>query len=195
MKKNIMYLFLLIFLFNGCSSIREKVVAVDSYSAYESQGGTYFLKTSTKGIELQQKSFEREIEKKLLEHGYTRIYNKEISDYNILYNYGVKGPFTYLSLYPVPVNSWWSNDRFYDGVYNGYYEASWVNSIETQNYYVKNIELTASNSNNAIIWQIFGTMKSKQHDMRDSMIFLLRGIDKYIGKNSKKVQYINVKEE
>lgn len=193
MKKNFIYLCLL-FLLCSCSSLNKKIVAVDSYSSYKITGGTYFLRTSTNGMELQQQFFEKEIEDMLLKKGYTRIYKKEYADFNILYNYGIKGPFTSISSYPVPVNPWWSNSVFYDGVYNGYYGPSWVNSIETVNYYVKALELSAYNSNKKVIWQVLGTMKSPHLNMRSSMKFLINGIENYVGINSNKVQYVKVYE-
>lgn len=193
MKKNFIYLCLL-FLLCSCSSLNKKIVAVDSYSSYKTIGGTYFLETSTKGMELQQQFFEKEIEGMLVKKGYTRIYRKDYADFNIFYNYGVKGPFTSISSYPVPVNPWWSNSVLYDGVYNGYYGPSWVNSIETVNYYVKALELSAYNSNKKVIWQVLGTMKSPHLNMRSSMKFLIGGIEEYIGINSNKVQYVKVYE-
>lgn len=193
--KKIFVLFLgLIFLFlQGCSSLNSKVVAVDSYAAAPIPGGTYFLSSNTSGLQLQQDAFAMNLQNMLATKGYTRVYNKKDAMYNIVFNYNVSGPFTSVQSYPVPVNPWWG-PGIYDGVYGGYFGPTWVNSVDATTYFVKKLELSAYNLNNQPIWQVVGSMKSSNSDLRDSFPYLVSGISLFIDRSSNQIMYVNVNE-
>jgi hypothetical protein len=190
-KISILFSFLLLFL-QGCSALNSKVVAVDSYSTMQSYGGSYYLSTNTPGLQLQQQSFEILLQNMLATKGYTRTYNQNTALYNIVYNYKIKGPYTSLESYPAPINPWWNGP--YGGIYNGFYGDMWVNSISASTYFVKRLELSAYTKNNNAIWQVIGSFKSDNSDMRDSFPYLVSAISNYVNTNSNKVVYLNVEE-
>ncbi|MEG0300177.1 hypothetical protein [Cetobacterium sp.] len=179
-------------LLQGCSAFNSQVVAVDSYSTMQMSGGTYYLSTRTPGLQLQQQSFEIMLQNMLSTKGYTRTFSPQNSMYNIVYNYNIKGPYTNFESYPVPVNPWW--DGPYDGVYNGFYGDMWANSISTSTYFVKRLELSAYNKNNAV-WQVVGSLKSEDGNLRTSFPYLVSGISNYINTNSNKIIYVNVNQD
>lgn len=178
-------------LLQGCSFLDSKVVAVDSYSSTQAYGGTYYLSTTTAGMQLQQQSFENIIQNMLTEKGYTRTFNQNSAAYSIVYNYSVKGPYTSVESYPAPINPWWNGP--YGGVYNGFYGDMWVNSISASTYFVKNLELSAYSGSNAI-WQVVGSLKSDNSELRESFPYLVSAVSDYIDTNSNSVVYVNVEQ-
>ena len=179
-------------LLQGCSALNSQVVAVDSYSTMQMSGGTYYLSTTTPGLQLQQQSFEIMLQNMLSTKGYTRTFSPKNSMYNIVYNYNIHGPYTNFESYPVPVNPWWNGP--YGGVYNGFYGDMWTNSISASTYFVKRLELSAYEKNNAV-WQVVGTLKSEDSDLRTSFPYLVSGISNYINSNSNRIVYVNVNED
>lgn len=191
MKK--ILLFFISTLFLGCSSINNPVVAVDSYSATTISGGTYYLTTNTTGMELQQQAFEVNIQNMLSKKGYIRTFIPNNATFKIVYNYEVRGPFTSYESYPAPISPWWNGP--YGGLNNGFYGDMWTNSVITSTYFVKRLELSAYNRKNTPIWQVVGSLKSDNYEMRESFPILVSGISNYINVNSGEVVYVTVNPE
>lgn len=190
-KISILFSFLMLLL-QGCSALDSRVIAVDSYSTMQAYGGTYYLSTNTPGLQLQQQSFEIILQNMLQTKGYTRTFDQKSALYNIVYNYKVKGPYTTLESYPAPINPWWNGP--YGGVYNGFYGDMWMNSISASTYFVKRLELSAFSKNNNAIWQVVGSLKSDNSDLRSSFPYLVSALSNYVNVNSNKVVYLNVEE-
>ncbi|MGL4308289.1 MAG: DUF4136 domain-containing protein [Cetobacterium sp.] len=192
MKKIYILIFgIIMLMIQGCSSIQSKVVAVDSYSTHNTFGGTYYLTTNTQGMQLQQDYFASQLQYMLGTKGYTRLNDKKYAQYIINYNYDVSGPFTSVQSYQVPVNPWWGAG-YYGGVYGGYYGTTWTNSVEASTYFVKKLEVSAYDKNNNPIWQVVGTLKSSDSELRDSFPYLVSGIAPYVNENSNKIVYVSV---
>lgn len=190
-KISILFSFLMLLL-QGCSALDSRVIAVDSYSTMQAYGGTYYLSTNTPGLQLQQQSFEIILQNMLQTKGYTRTFDQKSALYNIVYNYKIKGPYTTLESYPAPINPWWNGP--YGGVYNGFYGDMWMNSISASTYFVKRLELSAFSKNNNAIWQVVGSLKSDNSDLRSSFPYLVSALSNYVNVNSNKVVYLNVEE-
>ena len=190
-KISILFSFLMLLL-QGCSALDSRVVAVDSYSTMQAYGGTYYLSTTTPGLQLQQQSFEIILQNMLQSKGYTRTFNQKNALYNIVYNYKIKGPYTSIESYPAPINPWWNGP--YGGVYNGFYGDMWMNSISASTYFVKRLELSAFTKNNNAVWQVIGSLKSDNSDPRGSFPYLVSAISNYVNTNSNPVVYLNVEE-
>ncbi|MBC2855728.1 MAG: hypothetical protein RR191_01525 [Cetobacterium sp.] len=190
----LMVTFLLIL--QGCSSLNSKVVAVDSYSTVPVPGGTYYLSSETKDLELQQEAFAMNLSEMLAAKGYARVYNKKAAQYNIVFNYSSTGPLTSMQSYQVPVNPWWSSGPdMYGGIYDGYFGPQWVNSVEATTYFVKKLEVSAYSANGKPVWQVVGTMKSFNSEIRGSFDYLVSGISPFVNRSSNQIVYVDVSQD
>lgn len=182
---------LILILFSGCSSLNSRKVAIDSYGIENKLGPKkYYLSSHFRSNNiLQQKELEYEIEKMLINKGYMRVYDIQMANLIVEYNYLLKGPLynTYSS--PVPVERW---DRFYNG---RYYRPRtiWVDQVFTEVYFEKKLTLKSMYKDTKYpLWEIEGIVRDSQEDIRESFPYILKGIQEYIGINTGKVIYIDV---
>lgn len=182
---------LILILFSGCSSLNSRKVAIDSYGIENKLGPKkYYLSSHFRSNNiLQQKELEYEIEKMLINKGYMRVYDIQMANLIVEYNYLLKGPLynTYSS--PVPVESW---DRFYN---RRYYRPRtiWVDQVFTEVYFEKKLTLKSMYKDTKYpLWEIEGIVRDSQEDIRESFPYILKGIQEYIGINTGKVIYIDV---
>lgn len=182
---------LILILFSGCSSLNSRKVAIDSYGIENKLGPKkYYLSSHFRSNNiLQQKELEYEIEKMLINKGYMRVYDIQMANLIVEYNYLLKGPLynTYSS--PVPVERW---DRFYN---RRYYRPRtiWVDQVFTEVYFEKKLTLKSMYKDTKYpLWEIEGIVRDSQEDIRESFPYILKGIQEYIGINTGKVIYIDV---
>lgn len=182
---------LILILFSGCSSLNSRKVAIDSYGIENKLGPKkYYLSSHFRSNNiLQQKELEYEIEKMLINKGYMRVYDIQMANLIVEYNYLLKGPLynTYSS--PVPVERW---DRFYN---RRYYRPRtiWVDQVFTEVYFEKKLTLKSMYKDTKYpLWEIEGIVRDSQEDIRESFPYILKGIQEYIGVNTGKVIYIDV---
>ena len=194
MIKKLAYLSpLALLMFQGCTSLIDgHLVAVDSYAPKLVPAGTYFLSAQGPEAGLQKQTFENSLQNMLASKGYTRTFVNKGANYNIVYNYGVTGPFTTEESFPAPVNEWWGIEQTYGGVHNGMFEEAWY-SDNTQfvNYFVKTLSLSAY-ANNIPLWQVKGHVQAETPNLNQDYQYLISGISDYIDQSSGKVVYINV---
>lgn len=185
------FISLIFFIFQGCSLLETRTVAVDSYAASVVPGGTYYLQADNQGFTLQKDQLSGELTMMLAQKGYTRVFDEKDAQYNITYQYQIKGPYQGSEAYPVAPNPWWGM-----GPYNYpdpfFYDTAWGQGIQYYIYYVQEIFISAADSSGNPVWQIMGSLKTQSNDVRDNFPFLLKGISSYIDKNSGKIIYINV---
>lgn len=178
----------------GCTALLDgHMVAVDSYAPAQVQAGTYYLSASSNEAGLQKQTFEQALQDMLSSKGYTRTFVNSGAEYNISYNYTVSGPYTAEENFPAATNQWWGIEQTYGGVYNGMYEEGWYSSnIQYVNYFVKQIQLSATGQNNSPVWQVSAHVQAETPNLNQDYPYLISAISDYIDQSSGKVVYINV---
>lgn len=193
MRKYFLILFSSVFfLIQGCSFLMSRTVAVDSYAAVNTAGGSYYLQYEDGPFQLQNMEFTSQIAETLNNLGYTRVFSPSEANYQIRFNSLMKGPFQGSEPYLVQPNPWWEMDGF--GYMEGpfYYSSAWSEGIAYYTYYVQELFISALSKSGTPLWQVQGSIKTDTSDPRENFPYLLKAVSQYMDRNSNEVVYVTV---
>lgn len=203
--KKFMLVFILGFIFVGCSSMPSPVkIQVDSYAVIQTKSDKiYYLEQGHKdgiGGELARKNYALEIDLMLYENGYKKVFDKKLAQYIISFDYGVEGPFIQerISTRPVRlgigVGYGYGRWEGYRAHYNGFIgdDLFFSDVIERSEYYKKYLLIKAQDSKGEELWEILSVNNNSLSDLRLIFPYLVKGASQYIGRDSGSVITIEV---
>lgn len=204
MRKNLIKIFILIiftFIIQGCTSTKY-TINVNSYSTVgQVTGRKYFIqpeksKLENKNLTFEVKEAEKYIDFVLSRKGYTKVNNIREADQFIVFDYNISGPYTYTRDYEEPV--WdtvvYPRTRYFERDGRLYPYTHWERDydivgyrtrVRTYTYYTKTIQINSFNRDKTkSFWQVNGMISDSNSNIRNSLPFLIKGIENYIGTDS-----------
>lgn len=194
-------------IFLGCSSAPSPVrVQIDSYGAVNPQEEKiYFLELGYNegvGGELAVRNYAMEIDLMLYDSGYRKVFDRNLANQIITFEFGTEGPFVQerVSTRPVRVGvglgfgygsgRWGGRGGYYNGFIGD--DMFLTDVIEREEYFRKYLLIKSRNPKGGAIFEILAVNNNSTSDIRALFPYLVKGASQYIGRDSGAVVTVNI---